>query len=160
IDYYLVLLPYKDETVKAASLCCQNGYDFNINIRKQLDNKKFKLGDCKVSAGVTADYTDMLYDNMEEDYHKAVENLKESGMNVVSTELAFDYTCDPDRDSFDEYYATERSDRVFIFAIVAVFPIIGIILMFASFWESKSRYQQSSNYSGVYFEPNFNNRFE
>lgn len=153
-NYYLVFLPDKEKTDKVASFRCRQSYF------EDYDDENKDMAGFVFTAGVIVDTTDWYSDDVLEAYNSAVDNLKKSTKNVVSTELAFGYACEANEKDFRDYYDTEKSAETFSAFILSALSIIGVALMFASFWESKSKYQQVSNYSGVYFEPNFNNRFE
>lgn len=141
-DYYLVLLPYKDETIKAASF---RGYKYYFD-----DNaEKKEIVGSTISVGVTVDTVDLYNDDFKEAYNRAVDDLKNNGMHVVSTELDFTFACENNAD-FSDYYDTDKSSAVFSTVFLAVLSIVGVILMIASY--------KSSNYNPeqTYFVPGSN----
>ena len=160
-DYYLVALPYKDEQTKVASFRCSKNSSNNLD--KAMTNKN---SECFLSVGVTIDHTDMLFDDTKADYDNAIKNLKESGMNFVSTELSFEYICNTD-DSyyFERYCSDEKSFNRFMSVMCAVLTVVGIVPMYFSFREKKDDYQPEQVYSAssrqrTYFDPDFDNRFQ
>lgn len=146
VDYYLVLLPYKDEKVKVASFSCVRDLDFNINLRKQLDDKKENSENCVMDAGVTIDTADYLYYDVKDAYDQSVENLYNNGVSVVSTDLSFDYVCDANSKAFAEYQQNQKADNCFLFGVFAFLSALGIVFMFFSFREKEYGNQ-------IYFVP-------
>ncbi len=142
-DYYLVLLPYKDEVIKAASLRCpKHYYDIYSD-----DDENSVIDNLVMNVGVTINTMDILYDNIGTAYNNAFEVLKSSGMEAVSTELSFDFACEPNQNAFSAYLDEEKTANVITMVCLGIFSVLGIILMIVSF--------KNSNYSQeqVYFVP-------
>lgn len=158
-DYYLVLLPYKDETVKAASFRCSKVY-FEDENRIAPD---FGKTDFSFTVGVTIDTVEYLYDYIIADYSNAVDDLKKDGINVVSTELDFTWACEANEESFNDYCDIEKSAYIFSSILSAVLLIAGAVLMIMSFKERNTEAGLSemgyAKQNGVYFDPDFDNRF-
>ena len=149
-EYYLVLLPYKDETIKAASLCCDKYSDLNLYIQKYMRDNNAELGNCVVSVGATVNSMDILYDSTIAVYENAVEGLKESGLNVMSTELSLEFVCLPDGSDFEEYCRSEKSFNHVMTTVVFVLLILGIVAVVFSYRERKGQ-----DGTAVYYNPDF-----
>lgn len=157
-DYYLVLLPYKDETAKAASFRCSKYYF-------EADYKNNEVVDLVITVGVTVDTVDFYYDDILEAYNSAVDYLKNGKMKVASTELAFTFACEANDAAFCDYYDADKSGAVFSIAVFTALSIAGVVLMIISFRQRKNEsrqsiYYQPSNHQGVYFDTGFDSRFK
>lgn len=157
--YYLVLLPYKDETVKTASFRCSKAYFEDENgIAPDFEKTDFSF-----TVGVTIDTMDYLYDYIIADYRNAVDDLKKNGINTVSTELDFVRACEANEESFNDYCDAEKSAYIFSSVLSAVLSVAGVVMMIMSFKERNTEAQLSemgyAKQNGVYFDPDFDNRF-
>lgn len=109
-----------------------------------------ELGNCVVSVGATVNSMDILYDSTIAVYENAVEGLKESGLNVMSTELSLEFVCLPDESDFEEYCRSEKSFNHVMTIVVFVLLILGIFAVVFSYRERKGQ-----DGTAVYYNPDF-----
>ena len=153
-EYYLVLLPDKDETAQVASLCCDKNSNLDLYIKKCMKDNNAETGYCVVNIGVTVSGKDMLYGSTISAYDNAVKNLKDSGMNVMSTELAFSYACLADGSDFEEYCHSEEVFNNVMIIMFFVLTLLGIVAAVFSFKESKKQ-----NTVVTYYNPNIEQQY-
>lgn len=144
-NYYLVLLPYNDEMPKVASFRCGKYYFDDY------DDENKDMAGFVFTAGATVSTIDMDYDNIQEAYNRAVDNLKNNGMKVVSTELAFTFACEANDADFSDYYDVDKSGTIFSIVFLTILSIAGIALMIISFKNSNC-YDQGQ----IYYVPGYN----